>query len=278
MKKRGIFKCFLFQKPTALRRQIGFNDSVLWRRHLAWVWLLLRGLATIFPVTPFALALNHSTFIVHRPPSRYGVLDLEQWLMNEAIVSAHFLYGTTVSPLAFDPNFLSAKAQTEISNLWTSGLHRSSAALKRPARINPGTCATDWRASPLWRDCVTEIKGKQRQCFRRSPHRLKDNSDDSSAFLINEASLAFPVSSFANIWAQKDSKRSTNELCVGVEMNAQSHQCNNIPLQLKLNLVQKDPLWVFINVWTIFISERIWKIWSFNTIFLLSSPDPLVAY
>lgn len=23
-------------------------------------------------------------------------------------------------------------------------------------------------------------------------------------------------------------------------MNAQSHQCNNIPLQLKLNLVQKD--------------------------------------
>lgn len=153
------------------------------------------------------LALNHSTFIVHRPPSRYGVLDLEQWLMNEAMVSAHFLYGTTVSPLAFDPNLLSAKSQTEISNLWTTGLHRSSAALKRPGRINPGTCATDWRASPLWRDCVTQIKGKQRQCFRRSPHRLKDNSDDSSAFLINEASLAFPVSSFANIWAQKDSKK-----------------------------------------------------------------------
>lgn len=142
----------------------------------------------------------------------------------------------------------------------------------------PGTCATDWRVPPLWRDCVMEITGKQWQSFRRSPRRLKDNSDDSSAFLISEASLAFPVSSFANIWAQKDSKRSRNELRVGVEMNAQSHQCNSIPLQLKLNLGQKDTPWVFINVWTIFISERTWKIWSFNTIFLLSSPDPSVAY
>lgn len=92
-------------------------------------------------------------------------------------------------------------------------------------------------------DCVMGIKGGSSgsESLRGSPRRLKDNCDDGWAFLINQASLAFPLSSFANIWAQKDSKRSTNELRVLVETNAQSHQCNNIPPQLKLNLYRRIP-------------------------------------
>lgn len=213
------------------------------------------------------------------PLATFTLRSFELWagLMDEAIVYAHFLHGTTVSP--FNTNFFCPQRhELKSATFGRPGSTDHLLPFNVQAGSLPGTCATDWRVPPLWRDCVMEIKGKQRQSFRRSPRRLKDNSDDSSAFLISEASLAFPVSSFANIWALKDSKRSRNELRVGVEMNAQSHQCNNVPLQVKLNLVQKDTPWVFINVWIIFISERTWKIWSFNTIFLLSSPDPSVAY
>lgn len=58
--------------------------------------------------------------------------------------------------------------QTEPSEQPDCGLHRACAALKRPGPIHS------------WHMCfVMEIKGKQQQSFRRSPRRLKDNSDDS---------------------------------------------------------------------------------------------------
>lgn len=151
--EKGHFQMFSFSKthsaePSITVARIGFNDSVLWWRHLAWVWQLLRSLPTIFPAASDTFRTSGHN---HWPHSHYESLnyglDFERWLMDEAIVYAHFLHGTTVSPLAFNTNFFFGPQRHKLKSATFGRLGSTDHLLpfNVQARSLPGTCATDWR-------------------------------------------------------------------------------------------------------------------------------------
>lgn len=139
MKKRGIFKCFLFEKPTAL-------SCPSQSRKLDLMTALCEGGAALgfddFSEASWLFFQRHRShfgserFNVHRPYSHQS-LGLRVGF-GTVIGECPFSVFHMASSWALDTIYLSTNKQRHPlkEQPLTSGLRRSSAALKRPDRIN----------------------------------------------------------------------------------------------------------------------------------------------